>query len=96
MDKKYRVLITAIDPETNEETVELDELYTGLTMVADCEEGKMAEIVLHDTIANMAAKLSAGNKTAKAVRFANFVMEMRKEEAGNAETNLLRAIMGDM
>ena len=52
MAKVYRVVITAIDSETNTETVEVDDKYTGLTLVADCvgDEGRMAEIVLHDNL----------------------------------------------
>ena len=97
MAKVYRVVITAIDSETNTETVEVDDKYTGLTLVADCvgDEGSMAEIVLHDNLANMAAKLAAGSKTAKAVRLAGLVMEMRKEERETFEDKLLNVIMGD-
>ena len=94
MDKVYRVVITAIDGET--ETVEVDEKYTGLTLVADCvEEGKMSEIVLHDNLANMAAKLAAGSKTSKAVKLATLMDDFNKRDAVNAEKALLRAIMGD-
>ena len=94
MEKNYRVVITAIDAETKEETVEVDDVYTGLTLLADCGEGKMAEIVLHDNLANMAAKLAAGSKTSKAVRLATLMMEMANDKAESAETALLRAIMG--
>lgn len=97
MAKVYRVVITAIDSETNTETVEVDDKYTGLTLVADCvgDEGRMAEIVLHDNLANMAAKLAAGSKTANAVRLAGLVMDMRKSKLENIENELLNMIMGE-
>ena len=97
MAKVYRVVITAIDSETNTETVEVDDKYTGLTLVADCvgDEGRMAEIVLHDTLANMAAKLAAGSKTANAVRLAGLVMDMRKSKLENIENELMNMIMGE-
>ena len=94
MDKIYHVLITAIDPETNEETVAVDDTYTGLTLVADCGDNRMAEVVLHDNLANMAAKLAAGDKTAKAVRLATLMMEMDNDKKESMENALLRAIMG--
>lgn len=97
MAKVYRVVITAIDSETNTETVEVDDKYTGLTLVADCvgDEGRMAEIVLHDNLANMAAKLAAGSKTANAVRLAGLVMDMRKSKLENIENELMNMIMGE-
>ena len=97
MAKSYRVVITAIDSETNAETVEVDDKYTGLTLVADCvgDESRMAEIVLHDNLANMAAKLAAGSKTANAVRLAGLVMDMKKNRFEELEEKLMNVIMGD-
>ncbi len=97
MEKMYHVVITAIDAATKEETVEVDDMYTGLTLVADCNNEKMSEVVLHDNLLNMAAKLAAGEKTATAVRLAALMMDMmKKKDSADAESNLLRAIMGDM
>lgn len=94
MDKVYRVVITAIDGAT--ETVEVDEKFTGLTLLGDCpEDGKMSEIILHDNIANMAAKLAAGSKTSKAVKLAGCMIDCAKEDADKAEKAILRPIMGD-
>ena len=96
MDKNYRVVITAIDAETKEETVELNDVYTGLTLLADCGEGKMAEVVLHDTLANMAAKLAAGSKTRTAVKLAAIMAGEVERKNGDIETALMRAIVGGM
>lgn len=95
MAKNYHVVITAIDADTKEETVEVDDTYTGLTLVADHDENSMSEIVLHDNLHNMAAKLAAGTNTSKAVRLASLMMEMKKTNAESAENALLRAIMGE-
>ena len=95
MGKLYHVLITEIDEETKVETVNVDETFTGLTLLADYEADSMAEIVLHDSIANIAAKIAAGRKTSKAMRLASLMMEMAKDKAESAETALLRAIMGE-
>lgn len=93
MEKLFHVVITAIDAETKEETVEVDDTYTGLTLLADHDEDKMSEIVLHDNIMNMAAKLAAGKQTGKALRLAACMMDIEKAGAANLENALLRAIM---
>jgi hypothetical protein len=94
MKKLYHVVITEID-ETKDETVLVDDNYTGLTVVADTNEDRMTEIVLHDNLVNMAAKLAAGDKTSTAVRLAAVMLDLKKSDANNAETALLRAIMGE-
>ena len=88
MAKVYRVVITAIDSETNTETVEVDNKFTGLTLVADHvgDEGRMAEIVL----------LAAGSKTSVAVRLAAMLMDLEAQDLGKKEDALLRSIMEDM
>lgn len=96
MGKLYRVVITEIDTENGTETVELDDQYMGLTLVADCADGeRMSEIVLHDNVLNMANKLAAGSKTHKAVKLAAMMMDMKKDDAADAESALLRRIMGE-
>lgn len=96
MDKIYRVQIVKIDPETNEEEQVLDDTYTGLLLCGNCGDGKMAEVILHDTILDIATRLAQGSKTKIAVRLANVMMAMKQDLAESAEAKLLRAIMEDM
>ena len=94
MEKLYKVVITAIDTATKEETVEVEETFTGLTLVADCDDERMAEIVLHDNISNMAAKLAAGRNTRVAVKLAAIMAEEDRASKADIENALMRAIMG--
>lgn len=94
MEKVYRVRITSIDPATKEEEELLDDEYAGLTLCADCGDGRMAEVIMHDTIMELAMRLAQGKKTRDAVRLANVLMAIH-DEKNNAEDALLRAIMGD-
>lgn len=98
MEKIFHVVVTSIDVDTKEEKVELDEKYTGFTLVADCawREGAMAEVVMHDTIADMAAKLAAGEKTRIAVKLAATALIVKEKlGADDAKSALLKAIMGE-
>ena len=96
MGKVYRVTVTEVDPDTKaEKEVHLDEMYTGLTIVAECEDGRMAEVLMHENLMGLACKLASGSKTATAVRLAAVLMDMKKTDAENAETALLRQIMGE-
>ncbi len=96
MGKLYRVKVTEIDPETNEEKeVHLDDNYTGLTIVAECEDGRMAEVLMHENLMGLACKLASGSRTKTAVRLATVMMDMKKTDAENAENAISRAIMGE-
>ena len=95
MDKIYKMRCVAVDPETNEEEVVLEDEYTGFTLCADCGGGKMAEVVMHDNIMSMATRLVQGKHTRNAVRLANVFLAMKRDDAENAENDLLRAIMGE-
>ena len=95
MGKLYRVQVTEIDTDTKEENTTLDDCYTGFLLCAECEDGRMHEVVCHDTIYDMANRLAQGNHTSKAVRLANLMMEMKADKAKQVEEALLRAIMGE-
>lgn len=96
MEKLYRVTVTEVDPDTKaEKEVHLDEMYTGLTVVAECEDGRMAEVMMHENLMGLACKLASGSKTKTAVRLAAVLMDIKKDDAENAETALLRALMGE-
>lgn len=93
MDKIYKMRCVAVDPETNEEEVVLEDEYTGFTLCADCGGGKMAEVVMHDDIMSMATRLVHGKHTRAAVRLANVFLAMKQDDAEDAESELLRAIL---
>jgi hypothetical protein len=95
MENIYRVVITEIDPETKAaKEVHVDELYKNVTLIADCADGEqMAEVVLNDSISGMATKIAQGKLTRKAVRLANVFLQMKRDDAENAENDMSRAIM---
>ena len=96
MEKLYRVTVTEVDPDTKaEKEVHLDEMYTGLTIVAECDDGRMSEVLMHENLIGLACKLASGSKTKNAVRLAAVLMDMKKTDAENAENALMRAIMGE-
>jgi hypothetical protein len=96
MDSIYKCVVTKVNPETNEETIVLDEEYTGLTLLADCSDKTMGEVIIHDNLMNIASKLANGSKTAVAVRLANLLMDIKEKETDSKESALMRAIMGDI
>jgi len=93
MAKLYKMTVVAVDQETNEEEVVLEDTYTGFTLSAKCDDDRMAEVVMHDNIMDMATRLAQGKHTRAAVRLANVFMAMKRDDAENAENDLLRAIM---
>jgi hypothetical protein len=95
MEKIYKMTVVAVDPETNEEEVVVDDTYTGFLLCANCGDGKMAEVVMHDNIMDMANRLAQGKHTRAAVRLANVLMAMKRDDAEDAENALLREIMGE-
>lgn len=95
MAKLYKMTVVAVDQETKEEEVVLDDTYAGFTLCANCGDGRMAEVVMHDTVFDMATRLAQGKHTRAAVRLANVFMAMKRDDAEDAENELLRAIMED-
>ena len=81
MAKVFRVIITERDTCTNETTEHIDEEFSGISLLADRTDGvSMAEINLHDSIANLALKISNSNnfkKAAMLMTMADTVMSMR-------------------
>ena len=94
MGKIYKVNVVSVDPETNEEEQVLEDSYAGFLLLADCGDGRMAEVIVHDTILGIANKLAQGKKTRDAVRLARTLMEMGQDATECAENTLMRAIMG--
>ena len=95
MAKVYHVVITSTDVDTNEQNIELDENYIGLTLIADNEDGKsMSEVIIHDNIANMAAKLASGDKTRIALKLARVMDDMKSDRMSAIEDLLSDAIGG--
>jgi hypothetical protein len=95
MAKLYKMTVVAVDQATNEEEVVLEDTYTGFTLCAKCDDDRMAEVVMHDTIVDMAARFVKGKHTRQAVRLANAFMAMQRDDAESAEDAMLRAIMED-
>lgn len=93
MDKIYKMQVVEFDPETNEEKVVLDDEYTGFTLCANCGDGRMAEVVMHDNVFDMATRLVHGKHTKAAVRLAGVFLAMKQDDAEDAENALLRAIL---
>lgn len=91
--EKYRVVCTKIDEDGNEENV-FDELYDGFTLLGTCmDDGRMNEVVMHDNIANIAAKMASGEHTSIAARLACLMMDMDKKKASGLEDLLIDAMM---
>ena len=95
MARLYKMTVVAVDKETNEEEVVLDDTYKGFALSANCDDDRMAEVVMHDTIVDMATRLAQGKHTRAAVQLAIALMAMKRDDAENAENDLLRAIMGE-
>jgi hypothetical protein len=93
MARLFKMIVTEIDTETHEEKEVLSDTYTGFTLSAKCDDNKAAEVVMHDTVMDMATRLAQGKHTRSAVRLANVLMAMKRDDAENAETDLLRAFM---
>lgn len=95
MEKLYKMTVVEVDKETNEEKVVLEDTYKGFLLSAKCDDDRAAEVVMHDTVMGMATRLAQGKYTRNAVRLANVFMAMKRDDAENAEADLLRAIMED-
>lgn len=92
--KKYRVVITEIDEE-GKETVEHDREYKGLTMLADDVEGEgFAELVMHDNVLNIAAKIGSAKNCFAAAKIVAAMESVRDRNNGKMESALLDAIIG--
>lgn len=94
MEKLFRMTITELDPETKEpQKTHIDENYTSIAVVAKCEDGKAAEIIINDNILSIATKLASCKKLSSAVRLAKTLMDIKQGDAQNSEDALIRAIM---
>ena len=71
MDKLFRVIIAEIDPETNIATEVHNALHSGMTCLLDSPDGEgFTEVVLHDSIGNIAQKIKDSNHCKKAAMLA--------------------------
>lgn len=94
MEKLFRLTITELNPETKEpQKTHIDENYTSIAVVAKCEDGKAAEMIINDNLLSIAGKLASSRKLATAVRLAKTLMDIKQGEAQNSEDALIRAIM---
>ena len=95
MSKLYRVIITGRDVETGDvEEIHNDE-HEGLMMMTSDTDGSMTEMIVHDTIANMAAKLAAGKKTRTAVKLAMLMMKIKDDDISDLEDMLSMSFGGE-
>jgi NifU-like protein involved in Fe-S cluster formation len=53
----------------------------------------MAEVLLNDNLIGIASKLVCGKKVNEAMKLAAVMTKILEDRAGNAENDLLRAIM---
>jgi hypothetical protein len=95
-DRIYRVHVTEINPADGTQKDIMDERFTGFAMTADCGDGKCCEVIVNDTILDVATRIASGEKISKAARLAAVMMKMKAHlDANEAEDALLRAIMED-
>lgn len=93
MAKLYKMTVVAVDQETNEEEIVLDDTYKGFALSATCDDDRAAEVIVHDSIMDIANRFAQGKNLRTAVRLANVLLAMKRDDAENAENDLLRAIM---
>lgn len=92
----YRVVITAIDGETGDETERLNDTFKSLLLTGDTADGEaVSEIAFNESLGNIAANLCVGSITNKAVRLANLMLK-KAENAKRieAEDRLIELIGG--
>ena len=95
MDKIYRVKITEVDPETKEERVLDEDEYSGFTLLATNIDGTSScEIMMHDSLMNLAAKIAASKKACSAAKLAVTLMNIKDDANASIEDSLLDAIGG--
>lgn len=93
--KIYRVVITEVNVETGEEIEQLNDEYSGLTLMADnLDRESSAEVIIHDTIMNIAAKMCSGVKIKHAVRLANLMLRMEQDKNEEMEDMLMSMLGG--
>ena len=79
--KKYRVKITEIDGEDKKVLHEAD--FNSIAMLASCEGNKFAEVMVNESIADLAFKISQSKQIIKsaeiAVEFNKFKDKLKKD-----------------
>lgn len=79
MAKKYHVTIYGVEDETGNEELLANEIFDGLTLLGDIGEG-FAEIVMNDSLYNIAAKLGSSKTVSKAMKLSMAILKLSKEE----------------
>lgn len=94
--EKYHVVCTKIIEENGAvtESVEMDETYTGFAMLGKCEDdGKLNEVVMHESIAHLAAMIASSEHMKFAAKLACLLMESEQSKAHTVESLLIDAMM---
>lgn len=95
--EKYKMVLTKVvtDDSTGavlSEEVVSDVEYTGVTVLGECMDGHMNEVVMHLSIGDIAAMLASGKHTNVACKLANIMMDMTTDKAA-AKESLLAALL---
>lgn len=94
--EKYRVVCTKIVEENGvtTESIELDETYSGFTLLGTClDDGRLNEVVMHDSLAKLAAKMASADHCKIAAKLACLMMEIEGGKASKLEDILVDAMM---
>lgn len=92
MDNLYRVVIT----EINSDKVETlhDELYKSVAMLAEePETNKMTEVILSDSIFNLANKMAQSESFSPAARLSRVLQFMLRDDKNKKEDDLVSRIL---
>ena len=92
----YHVVITEVDAKTNAliET-HLDTNYKSVALVADSEDdGRMAELILNDSLIGIATKLLSSKTMKEAVLLSSVMLKALRGKT--AEEKLFNSFMNDM
>ena len=96
--EKFKMVLTKVvtDDETKavvSEEVVAEEEYKGVAVLGECfDDGRMNEVVMHLSLADIASMIASGEHTSVACRLANIMMEIGKDKAA-AKENLLAALL---
>lgn len=98
--EKFKMVLTKVvtEDETKavvSEEVVAEEEYKGVTVLGECMDGHMNEVVMHLTIADIASMLASGTHTNVACRLANLLIDMKKDMQGKKEDLLAAMLMRD-
>ena len=96
--EKFKMVLTKVvtDDSTGavvSEEVVSDEVYKGVAVLGECaDDGRMNEVVMHLSLADIASMIASGTHTSVACKLANIMMDMTTDKAA-AKENLLAALL---